>query len=618
MRPLSAFGLAAVLASAPALGAARVVDYLYVEANEGGSSGGHVAIRLGDDVYHFQHESPGVLRLRRDAWGHFRYVYGGLENRTMHASRVAVSNDDYARLRARFGERYLSEGRVFAQRAMLADDRVLLDLLLAHRRGEDDGAVRLRAAGFFFPTDELGERSTTGAALRARILDAYGPDALRARADAIRADIARLVPHPGATEIAPERYPDFAPAFSTRYRDLLTALAALDALDRALPLRRDAYRATELALAPAERRSLDAYADRVEGELVRLLRSTRPDWGFAFLVGMARLEALRTGSASGRLTVLDAFPPDADVVPRSTLRHDVVAALRVEAADELADARVRLQSEVPIDEAAFSALESAANRFLELDGALASDRDLRLAGGLLLPSRAAAWSEAVVPDVATRDLERAAGDARAAEAVFAARVRDRFGYDLFTRNCVSELFRTVDAAGVGPSGRIATRSSLVIPFVSAYAVDQTWDVVRRTTLPSYRRARLAAMRRDQSGLLVGLRESNVLTSTIYRRNPADSFFVLFGDDVPALRPLVGTVNLAAALGAAAAGLPLLPFDRGQVLWAGVRGAVFSLPELAFVSLRKGSFDYVPPDRRPIDDGDEPSVTERERVARAGT
>jgi len=29
-------------------------DYLYIESNEGGSSGGHTAIRFGSDVYHFQ------------------------------------------------------------------------------------------------------------------------------------------------------------------------------------------------------------------------------------------------------------------------------------------------------------------------------------------------------------------------------------------------------------------------------------------------------------------------------------------------------------------------------------------------------------------------------------
>ena len=97
----------------------------------------------------------------------------------------------------------------------------------------------------------------------------------------------------------------------------------------------------------------------------------------------------------------------------------------------------------------------------------------------------------------------------------------------------------------------------------------------------------------ENPLRVWLRECNVLTSTIYPRNADDSFFLLFTDDVVAPRPLLGTVNLAAGLGAAVAGVPLLPFDGGRMLVAGLRGAIFSLPELAFVNLRKGSFDHVP-------------------------
>ena len=56
--------VAALLAVTPAPGA--TLDYLYIEANEGGSSGGHVALGIGDDVYHFQHDTGGVLALRRD------------------------------------------------------------------------------------------------------------------------------------------------------------------------------------------------------------------------------------------------------------------------------------------------------------------------------------------------------------------------------------------------------------------------------------------------------------------------------------------------------------------------------------------------------------------------
>lgn len=40
---------------------------------------------------------------------------------------------------------------------------------------------------------------------------------------------------------------------------------------------------------------------------------------------------------------------------------------------------------------------------------------------------------------------------------------------------------------------------------------------------------------------------------------------------------------------------LLPLDRGVTLLAGLRGVLYSVPELAFVNIRKGTFDGV--DRR---------------------
>ena len=60
----------------------------------------------------------------------------------------------------------------------------------------------------------------------------------------------------------------------------------------------------------------------------------------------------------------------------------------------------------------------------------------------------------------------------------------------------------------------------------------------------------------------------------------------------ATRPLFGAANVLTGLGATVAGVVALPFDRGTTLWAGLKGVVFSLPELVFVNIRKGSFDYV--------------------------
>jgi hypothetical protein len=597
---------AAVLISHAAVASTpRFVDYLYIEANEGGSSGGHTAIRFGDETYHFQHESPGVLRLRRDDWQHFRYAYGVLENRTMHVSRVAVSDAIYARLRQQFNARFLAERKVFEHRGALRDDRLLFELLLARRRGDPSGAIRLRGAGFFFPADDGTGPSVAALALRQRVHQTYGPGAIRERIDEVRGELAHLSPAgfaPPTAELPLERYPDFAYPFSSQYRDLLTAEIALQALDRALPLRPGSYwlpAAPGFELDSTERRRLAAYADRLMDQLIRLLRSDRPDWGFAFLVGMARLEALRASHETGRLVLLDAFPPESETVPRSQVRRhrDTLAALRAEARDELSRAQLATGDET--DEAGFAELEGAGNRLLELDAALAEDRDLRVSPGSLVPSRDAPWSELVLPDVSEDDLSRRIAQTRAAETLFAGRLRERYGYDLIRRNCVSEIFRTVDAAGAEPGGHVDTRWSLdFIPFVAARAVNETWNVVERTTLWSYRRSRLDDMYQRERPVRVRLRESNVLTSTVYRWNADDSFFLLFTDDVVALRPAFGAVNLAAGLGAAVVGLPLLPLDGGDTFLAGVRGALFSLPELVLVNLRKGSFEYVRRDERP--------------------
>ena len=597
----------------------RFVDYLYIEANEGGSSGGHAALRLGDETYHFQHEAPGVLRLRRDGSEHFRYAYGVLENRTMHLSRVAVPDATYAELRQRFSERYLIERKLFAERDALSDDRVLLERLLAHRRGDTEATIRLRGAGFFFPEDGGTSPSAAALTLLRRVKEAYGADAVDRRIEQVRRELMRLTP--GSTDsptpdVPAQGYPQFAYPFSSGYRDLLSALAALEALARALPLRADARRAAVVeALDPVEHRALAAFADRLEEQLVRLLRSERPDWGYPFLVGMARLAALRESERTGRLMLLDAFPPGAEVVPWRALREyrHIVPDLLAEAREELTRARARLRSGVPIEERDYADVEAAANRLLELDAAANGQRRLRVSEELL-PSRDAPWADLVVPAVPEDELAVDLARAKTRARRFAAQLERRYAYDLFSHNCVSEIFATVGVSGAGLGGRLDGRKALdFIPFVSARAVDRRWNVAQRTTLWSYRRSQLAEMYRREEPLHVWLRECNTLTSTIYRRNADDSFFLLFTDDAVALRPLFGAVNVAGALGAGAVGVALLPFDRGHLLASSVRGALFSLPELAFVNLRKGSFAYVRRADRPLDASPGAAGTPGERL-----
>jgi len=59
------------------------------------------------------------------------------------------------------------------------------------------------------------------------------------------------------------------------------------------------------------------------------------------------------------------------------------------------------------------------------------------------------------------------------------------------------------------------------------------------------------------------------------------------------RPLYGIANLAVGIGGTLAGIALLPADRGAALRAGLDGALFSFPEIAFINIRKGSFAFAP-------------------------
>jgi hypothetical protein len=131
-----------------------------------------------------------------------------------------------------------------------------------------------------------------------------------------------------------------------------------------------------------------------------------------------------------------------------------------------------------------------------------------------------------------------------------------------------------------------------VPAVAARAVRDAYAGSEARLIPSYRRSRIARMYREENPLLVFLRESNTLTSTAYRPAARDSAFLFFTDELVVTRPLFGALNLLAGFGAAAVGLARSPADDGETLRAGLVGLLFSLPELVFVNVRKGSYEHV--------------------------
>jgi hypothetical protein len=105
-----------------------------------------------------------------------------------------------------------------------------------------------------------------------------------------------------------------------------------------------------------------------------------------------------------------------------------------------------LKSGPGFPEADFASLEGAGNRLIEISRTVDAGRLMRLALGLGVPSRDAVLAAPIIPAVGPDELARHAARAREHEDAYESELRRLYGYDVVTRNCVTEIFRTIDAA----------------------------------------------------------------------------------------------------------------------------------------------------------------------------
>ena len=598
-----------------------------------------MALSLGDWTYHFGYRDGGWLRLERDNSASFGHIYGVLENRNREVSRIAVTPQVLERIRVSFNQRFLAENQEFQILEWLHRDVAFAE---AWQKGQP--VVDVRGAGYFrfvedgtspsvFPLDNLDS-------FRARVLQRFGVGFLAARIEAARAtqlDLGESAAEARPALAPPGRHPEWGYGLARRATETATRLTALQLLQNGAALNPEAtvsLASGTFAIDPPMRRLLAGFAGQLEEDLLQLVASSRDDMGFALLVGMARLLALRETLQGGRLVVLDTLPEDTERMELVEIesRHIDLEGLRVELDRQLVNLRRQLLKRPLRREADFVVLENVANQLSEIESGRSSGAGLRLAGGSLLPERRARQKIEFI-DAPPRDvLKRHLAELREREEAQRARLASDYRYNLLTRNCASELFAQLESAVVvrrggkaaGRRGHVRTtvrddrrgnaesaeaaalgghvqpgRGLQFIPFLAAEAARANYRIARRVVLPSHRR-RLVAEIRQREGVWALLREANVLTSTVYHPNLEDSAFLFFTDDALPLRPLLGSINLLYGIGATVVGLPLAGFDQGRLLSAGLRGALWSLPELAFVNVRKGSFFFVPRDASPDD------------------
>jgi hypothetical protein len=612
-------------------------NYLYIEASEGNSSGGHAAIQFDDEVYHYQHVDPGLIRLFRQEKDEFHFLYRYLQNRPIHLSRIEVSEETLDLLKDRFKWQFLAQEKQFKLLDDQRRDRIFIRHLLQKSRPgpavADSGAaseLRLKGVGLFYPEpgkqpEKLdsalaSKQSQTIKRLRQKVEQRYGLNFLPRKVERIEAQIKALAPghwHGMDSNLSDEKFPASVYSFTEKYLDAATALFAIKALTDAPPLQSGTLLATntqDFKISEAEKRRLERLCNDLETNLIEALDSNRPDWGYAVLVNLARYMAIDASLKSGFWVFIDDFAENSEwSTPDQYREHQSLLRILIsDARKNLNQIRQSAASRQRLTEAEYSQLEMAANRYSEL---FKSEQhlDFRFNGEKALPTKSIGLPDAPLPDLAQAQLTAALSELDAVEHRLNETLKQRYRYDLISRNCVTELFNTIDQALLTPyqsEDQLADSKALTIkesekrlggyvhipynfiPFVSYRSVQNRYRVSQSRVLDSYRSIELARLKAGQNGLITALRESNILSSRLYKHNPDDALFVFFTDDQPLLRPLFGLVNTAAGIGQSVYGIFSWPLDSGKNLKSGATGILMSLPELFFFNMRKGSYKYL--------------------------
>jgi hypothetical protein len=568
-------------AAVPGLESSLSLDVIYVNANVGEAAGGHTAFRLGDTVFHYQFQENGNFIFVREPWSSFRLVYNELCNRSIFISSIPLTPAVFEKLRYHFS------GILIAQQQKLQhlqESRARLQLLVNLINGQQ--TTQIAGLGFFNCAKSTDPQVVS---LRNYIDRVFGSGFRAGETEQVRRKITQLVKAlRGVHQL-------------NALLEQLTLQASLKILETGCPLDEAAVIlpvAGEAQLSLSEREALQQYGKKLRRSIITLLSSTRPDRGAVLLLQIARLLTVDQSLASGRMLTLDPFSDQArlQAVDNAEISSEIRQQVYTQSLEETAAQRENFCCKSDYPEITYAFLEASRGRLSEVDKVISGAEFIRVEESFQPPSRSDGIALAGL-DFIPAQLETVAANLKSQISILEQQVKKEFHYNLFTSNCATELVRSLNLAFKDPAaelqalgGRLEPNADFnFTPFMFYRNVRTTFNCATAEYLTARRLRQLHDLYAGEKSLRVWLRESNTVTSTIYKARSEDTPFLFFTDDGWLLRPLEGAANFSYAALNGLVGILTLPFYGGGHFYQGLRGMFYSLPEIVFGNIRKGTY-----------------------------
>ncbi|MDF1583461.1 MAG: hypothetical protein RQ733_07505 [Methyloprofundus sp.] len=579
---------------------AEVVNYLYINAGEGTASGGHTALRFDQETYHFQHFPGGIIRLVKQASSDFDFQYRYLENRTLYQAGIELDSESYKQLRDHFNLRFLQQKQ---QDNLLKEIQLNLSLLES-KTTDFNALLTIRGAGLFAPKTNLSKAARfNNQEINAQIKHRLGSTFLQQKTSQLEQLLVKIKPQPwpeSALRLSKNTFISVPYSFAQQYIDTVSQLLFLQILENNTGLDESSYFSPEdqlFTLTEVEIEKLRQLQANLIDSLFSLLNSTRPDCGNATLILYARIISLAYSINSGHWVLLDTY---ADSSPSITYAQVAIykaafQAQQQEALSLISAIKQQLFRQPAITEKDYSHFERLSNYYYERERGLNKQHEIRTAGEQRLPSKSAPLSAYLLPKLNAQEIATAKTRLINYQANLTQQIQTLYPYDLFTHNCVTEIFAAIQNAEVDAEALVGLLNLInkdlvaFIPYLSfAHIAEQHSQQVSG----SFREQQLEKMYAEENNLRVYLREFNTLSARDYKFNELDAPFLFFTHEQVWSRPLFGAFNLMAAASIAVYGSFTWPFDAGANLKKGAMGLLMSLPELAFFNIRKGSYKHL--------------------------
>ena len=564
------------------------IEFIYVDSNTGQSSGGHTGLKIGQYIYHFQFFEDEIFHLVRENWKEFRYVYNSIDNRNIIKREFILTAEQYEIVRSYLNEFYLIQQKQLEILSYLKKDILFLESL------KSNSSIKVTGLGYFTSNVYSKNNIFNLSPGESILINSQLAQIINSISEINYKEISNI-------KLSKIDYIFSQDIFSQNIEDLLQSKIALFCILNKCEIDESSFIKIDSFLGNIDKNKILTKWKKtlpvLHQSIIYQIKNNKEKSNKNLLISVLRFYYIQKSIESNSIYIPDCFNYNSNMIENKNSEDLILQEYKKSIMILFKKGIENYLKNDNYSEEDFTYLEDSSNRMLEISSLYNKKNHIRINYNILYPSK----EKDIIIDENMKVSNNLNNNIKRAKLIyenFYFNIKNLYPFDLIRENCTTEIFTTLNRlTNNNPhestylfGGYINSKNNFTfIPFIADYKVGTFYNTKSKEEIQSYRLRYKDQMKTQFLPIWTALKESNTLSSSIYKFNSNDSFFIFFTDDTILLRPIMGSVNLIGGISQFSLGIFTLPFDNGNNLKKGFEGSLFSLPELFFFNIRKGSF-----------------------------